>query len=142
MKMKKKKPYCKPEMRIEQFTPNEYIAVCGGENDWTIACNVPNGFGFKDNNNNGKYDEGDTYIVKGWGCGTSHTTTLPEGETPSSDGYMWQPVKILDTWDVTDQWNWNGSAYAAIHFYEKGAGDSDDHFSIASKGDWHKTNLS
>lgn len=30
---KKKKAYVKPEMHVEEFTPNEYIAAC-----WYIAC--------------------------------------------------------------------------------------------------------
>lgn len=32
---KKKKAYCKPEMHVEEFTPNEYIAVC---DQWSIEC--------------------------------------------------------------------------------------------------------
>lgn len=30
---KKKKTYCKPEMRVEEFTPNEYVGAC-----WGVAC--------------------------------------------------------------------------------------------------------
>lgn len=30
---KKKKVYCKPEMQIEEFTPNEYVSAC-----WGVAC--------------------------------------------------------------------------------------------------------
>lgn len=30
---KKKKAYCKPELHVEEFTPNEYIGSC-----WQVAC--------------------------------------------------------------------------------------------------------
>lgn len=148
--LKKKKPYCKPEMYVEEFTPNEYVSVCPGENDWTIECNIPKGFAFKDNNDNGRFDNGtDTFICKGKGCGTWHTTTLPEGEVPNSnEGYYWQPVTwtgdFADGSSVWVDYNLVGDAYRVVHFYESGVtgSNSDDHFSIASKGAWRKTNLS
>lgn len=140
---KKKKPYVKPEMHIEEFTPNMYVSACGGENDWTISCNVPYGFGFKDNNNNGKYDQGDTFIVQGEGCGTSHTSTLPDGQTPNSDeGYMWQP--LLRSRESTNSKTFKESAYKVVYFQEKTQqwNNSNHHFSVATKGEWHKANHS
>lgn len=32
---KTKKKYCKPEIRVEEFTPSEYVAVC-----WQLGCSV------------------------------------------------------------------------------------------------------
>ena len=56
-----KKAYVKPSMESEMFLPAEYIAACGDVNvTWSINCNVPTGFGFIDNNGNGRYERRDT----------------------------------------------------------------------------------
>lgn len=41
--MKKKKAYVKPEMHVEEFTPNEYIAACSDKTGGTVykfECNA------------------------------------------------------------------------------------------------------
>lgn len=53
-----KKEWIEPEIMVQQFVANEYVAAC-----WKINCNVPLGYGYIDNNGNSKYDSGDTLLT-------------------------------------------------------------------------------
>ena len=77
-----KKRWEEPEVEVQEFMPNEYVAAC-----WKINCNVPTGFGFLDNNKNGTYDRGDEKLTSDgvYGCGVWHTGV--QGVFYWSDGY-------------------------------------------------------
>ena len=137
-----KRNYVKPLLNSEEFVPQTYVAACGDVDvTWSIKCNVPYGFGFLDNNSNGKYDEGDTYLAKGSGCNEVHTgVTLPQGQTPSANA-MWQDLKSRYS-DYDNENNWDGNAYGTFYWEARSWGNDSHHFSIASEGDWHKENLS
>lgn len=128
----KKKVYEKPMLTTEEFVPQSYVASCLGTNTWLIKCNVPYGFGYIDTNDNGKFDEeSETKIASGDGCGIYHTVELPANEAPKANA-MWQPTTgiILERPD--------GPSFAVFYWKESVSGKSDHHFSVASKGEWHK----
>lgn len=123
----KKKVYEKPMLTTEEFVPQSYVASCLGTNTWLIRCNVPEGFGYLDKNSNGEYDRRyDTKIASGHGCGIYHTVELPANEAPKANA-MWHPIG----WGAGDD-------FAVYYWEERVSGQQDHHFSVASKGDWHK----
>lgn len=133
--MENKRAYIKPILESETFVPQNYIAACNDVTvTWNIKCNVPYGFGFIDQNGNGKYDRrSERKIATGEGCGIYHTVDLPRGETPKENA-MWQP---------TDRWgDEKGNAFGTYYWVEKSWGNNENHFSIASEGDWHIENHS
>lgn len=82
-----KKQYEKPSMSIDMFEANEYIAAC-----WKINCNVPRGYGYIDQNNNGKFDRGtDIRLTRdnSWGCGTWHTGVQGVPDDGPKANAMW-----------------------------------------------------
>lgn len=116
-----KKEWKKPEIIVEQFVANEYIAMC-----WKIKCNVPNGFGFHDKNSDGKYNKGDDgdIIASGKGCGTYHIGVQSD-KGPVANA-MWQPTR----------WGQNyGQAYPVFMFVT-GKGNNNHHFSKVSDAEW------
>lgn len=125
----KKKVYEKPMLTTEEFVPQSYVASCLGTNTWLINCNVPYGFGYVDTNGNGEFNRGETIIASGEGCGLYHTVELPANKAPQANA-MWQPT---DYWGIP-----YGSSFAVYYWKESVSGKSDHHFSVASKGDWHK----
>lgn len=121
----KKKVYEKPMLTTEEFVPQSYVASCLGTNTWLIKCNVPYGFGYIDTNSNGKFDEeSESKIASGNGCGIYHTVELPANEVPQANA-MWHPRRGADD-------------FAVYYWEESASGKQDHHFSIASKGEWHK----
>lgn len=126
----KKKVYEKPMLTTEEFVPQSYVASCLGTNTWLIMCNVPEGFGYLDKNSNGEYDlRYDKYIARGHGCGTYHTVELSANEVPQANA-MWQPTDYRG--------RPYGSSFAVYYWEESVSGQQDHHFSVASKGEWHK----
>ena len=124
-----KRNYVKPLLNSEEFVPQTYVAACGDETvTWSIKCNVPEGTGFIDKNNNGKYDEWyDTYLASGYGCGVYHEgVTLPKGETPQ------QNASWVDT---------KGNVQG-VFFWKTNNSNTGHHFSLVEEADWHKENLS
>ena len=110
-----KKKYEKPNMDLEMFEANEYIAAC-----YKIKCNVPNGFGFLDINGNGQYDsKTDTKLTGNVsGCGTYHNgVDLPSDPTHNS---YWQPTSWwggnTGTPIRTFYWNQTAPGHQSIHF--------------------------
>lgn len=121
----KKKVYEKPMLTTEEFVPQSYVASCLGTNTWLINCNVPYGYGYIDTNGNGKFDRGyEKRIASGQGCGIYHTVELPANEAPKENA-MWHPIEGADD-------------FAVYYWEERASGKQDHHFSIASKGEWHK----
>lgn len=121
----KKKVYEKPMLTTEEFVPQSYVASCLGINTWLIKCNVPYGYGYIDTNGNGKFDEeSESKIASGYGCGIYHTVELPANETPKANA-MWHPF----SWERD---------FAVYYWKESVSGQKDHHFSVASKGEWHK----
>lgn len=110
-------------LTTEEFVPQSYVASCLGTNTWLIKCNVPSGFGYIDKNGNDEFDWGETIIEYGEGCGIYHTVELPANEAPKANA-MWKPTY--------------GSSFAVYYWKESASGKKDHHFSIASKGEWHK----
>lgn len=118
-----KREYSTPEMKVEVFEASESVAAC-----YILNCNVPKGFGFFDNNGNKTYDDGDTFIVAGSGCGTKHIgVNEPEGPHTNS---MWQPVKKIyrSEKDTVSSKNWYGSAFKTYHWTQSVWGKSEHHF--------------
>lgn len=122
----KKKVYEKPMLTTEEFVPQSYVASCLGTNTWLINCNVPEGFGYIDKNGNDKFDLlSETIISWGQGCGIYHTVELPANEAPKENA-MWHP-----TIGGADD-------FAVYYWEERASGTTGHHFSVASKGEWHK----
>lgn len=119
-----KREYVKPVMQGEAFVANEYVAAC-----WKINCNVPDGYGYQDNNGNGQYDRGDTLLTPSlWGqprtvhgCNVWHTGVegVP-GDEPKANA-MWHPE--------------GGSDYP-VYYWRDGNGSYDVHFSKANDAEW------
>lgn len=121
----KKKVYEKPMLTTEEFVPQSYVASCLGTNTWLINCNVPYGFGYIDKNGNGEFDwRSESIIERGEGCGIYHTVELLANEAPQANA-MWHPSSGADD-------------FAVYYWKESASGKSDHHFSVASKGEWHK----
>lgn len=115
-----KREYSKPAMEVEVFEASEYVAAC-----YILNCNVPAGFGFIDNNGNKKYDDGDTYIAAGTGCGTKHIgVNEPQGPHMNS---MWQPT-YTDWWGNPDVDRPKGKAFDTYHWEQASKGHLSDHF--------------
>lgn len=95
----KKKPYVKPEMLIEEFTPNEYVSACKTEDGYTtynFVCNAgeKNYWGYKEYN---VYKNDGTKVNNGYfhACGTTHTVQVKDGDTvPFVEGYMDDPTTM------------------------------------------------
>lgn len=116
-----KRKYAHPQVIVEEFTPNEYVAAC-----WKIKCNVPYGIGFYDTNSNNQYDENDEYIAEGYGCGTYHTGV--ESDKGPVANAMWQP-RIWGT-------NYNyGKAYPVFMFVTSNSNNG-HHFSKVEDAEW------
>lgn len=123
----KKKVYEKPMLTTEEFVPQSYVASCLGTNTWLINCNVPSGFGYIDTNDNDKFDAFSEKIISyGTGCGIYHTVELPANEAPQANA-MWHPTG----WGAGDD-------FAVYYWEERASGTTGHHFSVASKGEWHK----
>ncbi len=123
-----KKKYEKPNMDLEMFEANEYIEAC-----WDIACNVPNGTGYKDDNGvtglqsrgywNGKnWIPADTKIASGWGCGNIHTGSIAE-PAPYANA-LWKPSGASDS-DAYD-----------VYYWSTGKNNNKQHFSKVSDANW------
>ena len=120
----KKKVYEKPMLTTEEFVPQSYVASCLGTNTWLINCNVPEGYGYIDKNGNGEFNWGETIIASGEGCGIYHTVELPANDAPQANA-MWHPIGGADD-------------FAVYYWKERASGKQDHHFSVASRGEWHK----
>ena len=119
-----KKQYEKPSMSMDMFEANEYIAAC-----WKINCNVPSGYGYKDNNGNGQYDSGDTLLTpRGyhgkpstvWGCGTWHKGVQGVPDDGPKANAMWHS-------------NENNSDYPVYYW---GSYGTNAHFSKVDDAQW------
>lgn len=116
-----RKEYVRPTMVGEKFVANEYVAAC-----WKINCNVPYGFGFVDNNGNGKYDERtDKYIARGSGCNEVHVGV--ESDNGPVANAMWQPTGTFG--------GNRGDAYP-VFWFQTGRGNNDQHFSKVEDAEW------
>ena len=121
-----KREYSTPAMKVEVFEASESVAAC-----WKIYCNVPDGYGYIDNNTNNKYDDGDTlltpsdkwmgiYIVHG--CNTWHTGV----KGVPNDG-----PKANAMWHVD-----GGGKDYPVYYWRDGNGPYDVHFSKVSDAKW------
>lgn len=96
---KKKKAYVKPVLRVEQFTPNEYVGACKetpGKTTYYFECNAGAGVTHRDGWSSTKYvwnvykNDG-TKMNRGYfgACGETHTVEVNDGESiPFVEGYM------------------------------------------------------
>lgn len=100
---KKKKPYCKPELNVEMFTPNEYIAACDttpGYTTYNFECSAGSGVTHQSGwYGTTKYvwkvttDSGQVLADKSSGlygpCGSTHTVKVKDGDPlPFLTGYI------------------------------------------------------
>ena len=123
-----RKNYVKPALISEEFVPQTYIAVCEGQVTWKIKCNVPYGFGYLDNNQNGKYDKNeDTRLSPtASGCKVTHEDViLAEGVTPYQSNAMWHEEG-------------NNSNDYPVFYWRDGYGAYDIHFTKGNPGDAEK----
>lgn len=113
-----KREYCKPAMEVEVFEASEYVAAC-----WKIKCNVPSGYGYKDNNSNGYYDSGDEILTPDnvHGCGVWHNGVKGVPDDGPKANAMWHPYR--------------GKDYP-VYSWRDGDGVLDIHFSKASDAQW------
>lgn len=119
-----------PRIEVQKFMPNEYVAAC-----WKINCNVPTGFGFIDNNKNGRYDKGDEKLTRdgSYGCGVWHTGVQGVPDDGPKANAMWQPQKS-GFFGYTDF----GEAYGVYYWVQGKDGwlHSNDHFSKVEDAQW------
>lgn len=122
-----KRAYVRPTMVGERFVANEYVAAC-----WKIKCNVPEGYGYIDNNGNGRFNPGDklltskSSIVNGvHGCNKWHTGVkgVP-GDGPEPNA-MWHPF----SWFGTEK-------DYRVYYWRDGNGENDVHFSKVEDAEW------
>lgn len=122
-----KKTYVRPMMVGERFVSNEYVAAC-----WKINCNVELGIGFKDTNENGKYDSTDEVICKQnprQGCGEWHTGVAGVPDDGPKANAMWQPVRWFFGYQPV------GDAYS-VYWWSTDSSDHGQHFSKVSSAEW------
>ena len=121
-----KKEWIEPEIMVQQFVANEYVAAC-----WKINCNVPLGYGYIDNNRNSKYDSGDTLLTPAGkrgkpkevkGCGVYHTGVQGVPDDGPVANSMWHPSR--------------GESDYAVYYWRDGNGAYDIHFSKVSDAHW------
>lgn len=120
-----KKMWEEPRIRVQEFMPNEYVAAC-----WKINCNVEQGIGFYDTNQNGRYDKWDEKICNSnprYGCGEWHKGVSGVPDDGPTANAMWQPS---DFWG-----NPIGEAYP-VYYWSDGKGDSHKHFSKVEYAQW------
>lgn len=124
-----KKIWTRPLAEVEQFMANEYVAAC-----WKINCNVPRGYGYQDNNSNGKYDSNsDTLLTPNdrngprtvWGCGTWHIGVQGVPNDGPVANAMWHA-------------NSGGSDYP-VYYWRDGRGELDIHFSKVEDAEWESS---
>ena len=85
-----KRAYVRPTMVGERFVANEYVAAC-----WKIYCNVPNGYGYIDNDKNGQFSSGDKLLTPRYellhGCHKWHTGVKGVPDDGPKENAMWHP---------------------------------------------------
>lgn len=119
-----RKNYVKPALISEEFVPQTYVAACEGQVTWSIKCNVPEGYGYLDNNQNNKYDSGDTLLCYGvHGCDETHNNVvLPEGVSPYDTNARWHESRSGKDYPVF-YWT-DGDGYYDKHFTKGNPGDA------------------
>ena len=100
-----KRAYVRPTMVGERFVANEYVAAC-----WRINCNVPNGYGYIDNNGNSRFDSGDKLLT-------------PKGVLGPEANAMWHPSLSV------------GKDYP-VYYWRDGNEKYDIHFSKVQDAQW------
>lgn len=121
-----KRAYVRPTMVGERFVANEYVAAC-----WKINCNVPNGYGYIDNNGNSRLDSGDKLLTpKGVlgpkyvsGCGIWHTGVKGVPNDGPEPNAMWHPSLSV------------GKDYP-VYYWRDGNEELDIHFSKVQDAQW------
>lgn len=116
-----KKEYTTPRIYSEQFVANEYVAAC-----WKINCNVPTGYGYIDNNKNGKFDRGvDKKLTPNdvYGCDTWHTGVAGVPDDGPKANAMWHPSR-------------GSKKDYAVYYWTDGTGIYDIHFSKVEDAEW------
>lgn len=120
--MKKKKTYCKPEMQVEEFAPNEYIAAC-----YKVKCDCPHGYSLWLESNGeeglqttGRNRDEEVYQSGGFsGCNEWHKGVEVD---PTLNGYV-----------VTHKGGWGQSpTYEKVFVWKE---------SLGSDVDWHASTL-
>ena len=115
-----KKNYEKPNMDLEMFEANEYIAAC-----YDIACNVPSGRGYWESNGvDGLQTTGrnpDSKIGSGYGCGKVHKGTSIDSPAPYHNAWWIEEGKSV------------GDAYKIFAWKE---GWWNAHFSKVEDANW------
>lgn len=114
-----KKAWVQPRAVGQTFVPNEYVAAC-----WKINCNVPDGYGYIDNNNNGQYDRRiDEKLTPDdvHGCNVWHTGVPGVPNDGPVANAMWHPDRGNDF---------------PVYYWRDGKGRLDVHFSKVSDAQW------
>ena len=113
-----KKKYVRPTMESETFITDEYIAAC-----WSVACNVPYGIGYIEQNGVDGYQAGrDRFIVQGGGCGSKHTASGIDAAGPEANA-MWDPY---------------GGKPFAVFYWKNFRHGSGHHFSTVKDAEWEE----
>ena len=114
-----KREYSTPAIKVEVFEASESVAAC-----WKIKCNVPYGYGYLDNNKNGKFDDGDerltNEIVRG--CGVWHKGVKGVLDGGPKANAMWHAYGAFKDYPV--------------YWWSTGEGSDNQHFSKDSDAQW------
>lgn len=117
-----KRAYVRPTMVGERFVANEYVAAC-----WKINCNVPDGYGYIDNDKNGRFNSGDKLLTPKYellhGCHKWHTGVKGVPDDGPKENAMWHPSFSV------------GKDYP-VYYWKDGNGKFDIHFSKVEDAQW------
>ena len=118
-----KREYSTPAMKVEVFEASESVAAC-----WKINCNVPTGYGYRDNNGNGKFDDGDERLTNKTvrGCGIWHKGVKGVPDDGPAANAMWHAYGGVFT----------PSEDYPVYWWSTGEGSNNQHFSKVSDAQW------
>lgn len=119
-----KKKWVEPEILVQQFVANEYVAAC-----YKIRCTTPNDndtfkYLYDDTNKNGKWDKDDHMLYSrknGFeGCNKWHKGVIRD-EAPTENGFVTKGTNPDRNWAYPVFW-WNEDlgAYSDYHVMTPG----------------------
>ena len=114
-----KKKWVEPEILVQQFVANEYVAAC-----YKIRCTTPDDnskfyYLYDDTNNNGKWDKGDQILYSregGFvGCNKWHKGVI-RNEAPTENGFVTRGTNLKKYQPYAVFW-WNEDLGATSDYH-------------------------
>lgn len=114
-----KKKWVEPEISVQQFVANEYVAAC-----YKIRCRTPNNndsfnYLYDDTNKNGVWDTGDNLLYSNWwgfrGCDKWHKGVIRD-EVPTVNGFVTRGTNPDRNQSYAVFW-WNENLESGINYH-------------------------